>query len=141
MHMNDEKSRRRPEAVSLLAAAVVMAALYAGSSIPGEPPADPTLIHQAFSWFSPTVYNILHMPAYALLAWTLFRCFQPPLGTRTGIMLAIVAAGVYGAGMELHQADIPGRYPSLTDVVLNGIGAIAGATLAARRTAAGSRGA
>ncbi len=140
MHMNDTANdagnRRRPATLSLLAAAAVMAMLYATSSVPGDPPADPTLVQQAFSWFSPTVYNLLHIPAYALLAWTLFHCFQPPLGMRAGVLLAIAAAAVYGAGMELHQAGIPGRYPSLTDVALNGIGAALGAAFAARRATA-----
>lgn len=104
----------------------VMIGLYVISSIPGEPPDDPTIIHAVFSWFPPTVHNILHIPAYAVLAWTLCRCLFPYLHPWVGLPLVVMIAGTYGALLEWHQFDIPGRYASLTDVVLNFIGAVIG---------------
>lgn len=139
MHMTDAQHRRRAATLPLLATAAVMAGLYAVSSIPGEPPADPGLIDQAFSWFSPTVHNLLHVPAYALLAWTLFHCFHPRLARRIAFPLVIAIAGGYGAALELHQAGIPGRYPSLTDAALNCTGAVLGFVGAARLAAKRAR--
>jgi hypothetical protein len=101
----------------------VMIGLYAVSSIPGEIPDDPTMIHSIFSWFPPTVHNILHIPAYALLAWTLYRCLLSCLSPQTGLPLVLFITSAYGALLEWHQIDIPGRYASFTDVVLNVIGA------------------
>ncbi|WP_090574495.1 VanZ family protein [Nitrosomonas sp. Nm58] len=108
----------------------VMSGLYAVSSISGEPPDDPTLIHAVFSWFSPTVHNMLHVPAYALLAWTLCRCLFLYLHPWVGLPLVVTIAGAYGALLEWHQFAIPGRYASLTDVALNFIGAVIGAWFA-----------
>ena len=111
----------------------VMIGLYAISSIPGEPPDNPTIIHAVFSWFTPTVHNLLHIPAYAALAWTLCRCQQPYFYGRIGLLLAVMIAGAYGALLEWHQIAIPGRYASFTDVVLNFTGAAIGAGFAWRR--------
>lgn len=111
---------------------IVMVGLYAVSSIPGETPVDPTIIHSVISWFPPTIHNILHIPAYALLAWTLYRCLLPYLSSQTALPLVLFITSAYGALLEWHQIDIPGRYASLTDVVLNFIGAGIGAWLAWR---------
>ena len=116
----------------MFAAIAVMGGLYAAASIPGSAPAEPSAVHEVFSWFSPTVHNILHIPAYALLAWTLFFCVDPHLGRRLGFPIVVLIAGSYGALMEWHQGGIPGRYASLTDVALNLVGAVAGWLLAAR---------
>lgn len=104
----------------------VMIGLYAIASIPGGLPDDPTIIHAVFSWFTPTVHNILHIPAYAVLAWALYRCLSPYLHSRIMLFLVVIMAGSYGALLEWHQFDIPGRYASFTDVVLNFIGAVIG---------------
>jgi VanZ family protein len=137
--MNGKRERRLPATLALLATAAVMAGLYAVSSIPGEPQADPTLVDQAFSWFSPTVHNLLHVPSYALLAWTLFHALPPRLPARIAFLLVVAIAGGYGAALELHQAGIPGRYASLTDVALNCTGAVLGFALAARFAARRAR--
>ena len=112
--------------LSFLWPIAVMIGLYVVSSIPGEPPDDPTIIHVVFSWFSPTVHNILHIPAYALLAWTLYHCLLPYLRPKIILPLVMIIAGAYGALLEWHQIEIPGRYASYTDVLLNFIGAMFG---------------
>lgn len=112
--------------LSFLWPIAVMTGLYAVSSIPGEPPDNPMIIHAVFSWFSPTVHNILHIPAYALLAWTLYRCLLPYLRPQVILPLVVMLAGTYGALLEWHQIEIPSRYASYTDVTLNFIGAVIG---------------
>jgi VanZ family protein len=57
-------------------------------------------------------------------------------GRRTSSTSAAVAAGIaltviYGATDELHQAFVPGRDPSLDDLLADVVGAVAGAALAA----------
>lgn len=113
-----------------------MAGLYVASSIPGEIPEEPTIIQSIFSWFPPTVHNILHIPAYALLAWTLYQCQLSHFSPRVGLPLVIIMAGAYGALLEWHQVDIPGRYASFTDIALNFIGALSGTWIAWKNTTA-----
>lgn len=132
--MNAESSKIIPPFLWPLS---VMIGLYVISSIPGEPPDDPTIIYAVFSWFTPTVHNLLHIPAYAVLAWTLCRCLLPYLHFRVGLLLAVMIAAAYGALLEWHQIAIPGRYASFTDVVLNFIGAIMGAWFAWRSAIVG----
>lgn len=109
----------------------VMIGLFLVSSIPGVMPDQPTVVNQVFAWFSPTVHNILHIPGYAVLAWTLFFCIHPHFRPTTTWLLVIAVAGGYGALMELYQGTVPGRYPSLADVAFNFTGAVLGTWLAA----------
>lgn len=104
-----------------------MAGLFVAASVPGQPSGEAAIVHEVFDWFPPAVYNILHIPAYTLLAWALYNClhrFTPP---RIGIALTVAAAGAYGALIEWYQLGVPGRYGSLTDITLNLVGACAGA--------------
>jgi hypothetical protein len=130
--MSPEKFTPPARLLPWSATLIVMVGLFLVSSIPGVMPEQPTLVNEVFSWFPPTVHNILHIPAYAVLAWTLFFCLHPHTGARLGPALIILAAGGYGALMELYQSSVPGRYPSLTDVALNFTGAVLGMWLAAR---------
>ena len=93
----------------------------------------PLLIMGVFYWVSPSVQNVLHVPAYAALAWA-WRC---ALGAwlRVAAARAIGAcafASAYGIFDEWHQSFVPGRYASLTDVTLDIAGAVLGIWLAAR---------
>ena len=63
-------------------------------------------------------HNLLHVPAYFLLALLLFYSF----GSRF-LVWAFIAASVYGAFNECIQSFIPGRTASIMDMFLNAIGA------------------
>lgn len=70
--------------------------------------------------------KLLHAAAYAGLA------VLATIGARTpvpGRMWALAAglATLYGVVDELHQSFVPGRSPSLGDVIADGVGAMAGA--------------
>ncbi len=77
---------------------------------------------------SPTLQNVLHVPAYAALVIlaSLAVSVSPRTG-RSGILWVALACGVFGAGLESAQAGIPGRMASALDVMLNTAGVAAGA--------------
>jgi glycopeptide antibiotics resistance protein len=68
----------------------------------------------------PSIHNLLHVPAYAILSILLLKV----LGKR--LMLVIVGTIVFGMINEWIQLAIPGRYPGLLDIGLNTIGALVG---------------
>jgi len=68
----------------------------------------------------PSIQNLLHIPAYAILSILLLQV----LGQR--LLLVIVGTIVFGIVNELIQLAIPGRYPGLLDIGLNTIGALVG---------------
>lgn len=110
-----------------------MALLHALSSIPGVAQGDDPLDVRVFVWLAPELQNLLHIPAYALLAWV--WCWSLPAWgpSRAVIMIAaVVLAGLFGLVDEWHQTFVPGRYGSATDLALDLLGAILGVWLASR---------
>jgi hypothetical protein len=71
----------------------------------------------------PSIQNLLHIPAYAILSILLLQV----LGKR--LLLVIVVTIVFGIVNELIQLAIPGRYPSVIDVGLNIVGVVGGMLL------------
>jgi len=65
---------------------------------------------------------LLHIIAYAILAASAYLA----LTKRTSKQLCWLAVLVtlYGAALELTQAFLPGRVPSLVDVTANGVGVL-----------------
>ncbi len=88
------------------------------------------LSHQsAGSLALPVVYGldkVLHLIAYAVLAATVIYAVPPhifrahPLQTR---MLILAFCLAYGISDEFHQSFVPGREPSIFDVVADVCGA------------------
>lgn len=97
-----------------------MAALFALSSIPDD---EPNLAHRILI-LPPQWHNAVHVPAYALLAWLWWRALRIA-GWRAprAILAGVVVATIYGALDELHQYFVPGRFLSVTDGMLNLLGA------------------
>ena len=111
---------------------LIMAVLYWLSSLPGTPLPDDPALYSLFYWMPPSVQNTLHVPAFAALAWA--WCWALGAWLRVSIMQAIGAFAIasgYGVFDEWHQSFVPGRYASLTDVVLDVAGAAFGIWLAA----------
>lgn len=87
-----------------------------------------------FSWLvvftAVPVQKALHFVIYAALVvlwmWTLDTIGPRSLRALLSVMLAI---GL-GAILEWYQLSVPGRFGSITDVLLNSVGAIAGLLLA-----------
>ncbi len=74
---------------------------------------------------SSTVANMIHVPAYGLLAllW-IFTLRDRGVTEHQSIWVAFVVASAYGALTELHQVWIPGRFPSAIDAMLNVAGSL-----------------
>jgi VanZ family protein len=48
-----------------------------------------------------------------------------------GVLLATLLGGLYGVSDEFHQSFVPGRYPSISDVIADTAGSLVGASGAA----------
>ena len=75
-----------------------------------------------------------HGVSYAVLGALLMRALAGGTlrGVRAGLILpAVLIAAVYGVSDEFHQSFIPGRMASVSDLVADTIGALAGACVAA----------
>jgi VanZ family protein len=75
----------------------------------------------------PTVQNLLHIPAYMVLAILFLQIFQNYQieGWRRNV-LVLMGAGLVGILSEIIQIAVPGRYGGLADMGLNVIGTLAG---------------
>ena len=96
------------------------------SVIPGKSQTDDSI----FVWLiasTPTlVQKLMHVVIYAALvflwAWTLEHIESQLIRLVTAFALATSL----GVALEWYQTTIPGRYGTLLDVLLNGLGAVAG---------------
>jgi VanZ family protein len=101
-----------------------MATLFLLSSIP-----DDGGLGRHILFPPPAVQNLLHVPVYAVLTWLWWRALAPPkpsvkAGRRAALLAAAIAIG-YGVLDEIHQMQVPGRFASVTDALLNAAGAAA----------------
>ena len=79
---------------------------------------------------NPGLQNFLHIPAFALLAMLWHRLFdQYRIDRRKGMPLLLLITIGFGIINEWVQYYIPGRYLSVTDVVLNTVGVVCGVWL------------
>ena len=109
---------------------LIMAALFWLSSIPGTPKPDHPGLHVLVYWISPSLQNALHVPVYAILAcawhWALRAWLSAPWARTAAACVITSLCGVFD---ELNQSFVPGRYGSLTDIVLDLTGAVLGSWL------------
>ena len=74
--------------------------------------------------------KVLHAVEYGILAVLCYRAFRwaaGPAVARQAVVLAIVAASVYGVTDEAHQLFVPFRESSWLDWLADTIGAVIGA--------------
>ena len=114
-----------PKRVLWAATAAYVAALTAVSLLPSGQAAG--ALGGRDKDISPTTQNAGHVPAYALLvvlvSGSFWPAWRPPVA---GLVLAAVGCAAYGLALEWAQSAIPGRSGSVSDAMLNGIGAAAG---------------
>jgi VanZ family protein len=83
-----------------------------------------------FSWADEIVKKGGHMIGYAMLALSYWHAFRMQEGKR---WLAWLLAVLYAVSDEWHQSFVPGRYPSLWDVLIfDNFGALIALWLAGR---------
>ena len=117
-----------------------MLIIFALSSIPGE---DQTGDSE-FVWVIEAAPKLLQKSMHVLFYGTLMCLWVWSLqkwGTRARRLLAAAAVTVlYGASMEWLQLGIAGRFGTLSDVLLNALGALCGllACMAASRRVSGN---
>jgi VanZ family protein len=76
---------------------------------------------------TPKIQNLLHLPLYGLLAYLWLNSFAAiDYPVINAIILSLTISLIFGCMDELYQTLIPGRYGSITDVILNSIGIILG---------------
>lgn len=107
-----------------------MGMIFALSSMPGLVAPDASPLNRLMAWTPPQLQNSLHIPLYAGLAWLWCRAlalrnYSPGRVAAAAITLSIA----YGALDEWHQTFVPGRTGSLTDLMLDLIGALLAAIL------------
>lgn len=90
---------------------------------------------------TPTVQNLLHLPAYCVLFLLGMLCLRN--STRAGFVVMLIvasASGAFGGILECAQAFVPGRMGSILDVLLNftGVGLGLLAVILHRRATRGS---
>ncbi len=89
-------------------------------------PSDESLSIRFLAELKPQWQNLLHIPVYMFLAFLWLHCFSSPHERSTAVFLY---ANAYGIGNELVQMIIPGRFFSLLDMLLNGLGVVLGIML------------
>jgi len=104
---------------------LLMGAIFILSSIPGKMNDGHAL--KVLTELDPQLQNLLHIPVFGLLQWLWLRASAKAgkSGGRTVLACIGITAG-YGLFDEFHQLFVPGRYASLTDVLLNLMGVAAG---------------
>jgi VanZ family protein len=132
----NERSRAWPAPTRkrrLLLPLAYMTAIFALSSIPDtETPAN--ALESALRWVSPELQNLLHVPLFGGLAWCWHWGLHGWMRTdarRLGVALALTLA--WAVLDELHQTTVPGRFGSLTDMLLNALGAVLALAWTVRR--------
>lgn len=113
----------------LLAVAVLLilyVSLYPFRFAPGGPsmPEALGLLTWARASRSDMLNNVL---LYAPFGFCLALIVEPRFGRVAALAGALCAGAALSLSMELLQASIPPRVPSLTDLTLNGVGALGGA--------------
>jgi VanZ family protein len=78
-------------------------------------------------WVSPNLQNLLHIPAFGLLAFLWMRVFEKKGASfwKAGLWTVLISVS-YGFLNELYQLLIPGRYASAGDFVFDVIGVLSG---------------
>ena len=108
-------------------AVIVMAALFALSSVPDRGPESEAVTQKLMP--PPAWHNFAHVPAYAVLAWLWWRALVHARWSRAVALWGAAAlAFAYGLFDELHQYFVPGRFLSATDAALNGVGCLVAVT-------------
>ena len=103
-----------------------MACIAVLSLTPGVPDAG----HSPFVWLvqltPKSAQKLLHVCLYAFLTFALSLNFRRVNSMPARFLLPVAVALGFGVLMEFLQTFVPGRFGSLTDVLLDGVGCLLG---------------
>ena len=104
----------------LLPTLAYMALLFVLATLPGD-----ASLGDLMSVVPPSLQNLAHVPAYGILA-LLWIITLKNLGMehQGSLVLAPFLASTYGALTEICQIWAPGRFPSLSDGLLDIVGSL-----------------
>ncbi|WP_157890244.1 VanZ family protein [Marinobacterium aestuarii] len=122
---NSRRQRLAHSAWALIAALAYMALLHRVSSIPGKVEL-PGAVDFVYFSLTPAIQNLLHIPAFAVLAVLWSHALPKSPG---GAVAVLLLTGGYGAYDEWYQLGVFGRYGSLSDWALDLFGALVGIAL------------
>ncbi len=108
--------------LSIVIPVVYMALLLVGASVPVDEAREERHLLWFLAIMPPTLQNLLHIPAYGLLAFLWRWSLDRYLAARAATCLAFILAAGFGVFQECYQSLIPGRFASLMDVIFNAIG-------------------
>jgi VanZ family protein len=78
-------------------------------------------------YLSIEIQNLFHIPLFGVLAFLWMRTFKYNNWNYVDAFIHTLAITIlYGIFTEFYQSFIPGRDPSMIDVVFNAIGALGG---------------
>jgi VanZ family protein len=88
---------------------------FSSRMLPGPP---------GFYWLNFVEKKTAHLIEYAILSILYFRAFIfSGIKRKKAAILAIIVCFLYGLTDEFHQSFIPGREPTLRDVIIDTLGA------------------
>lgn len=101
--------------------------LIVGLSVtPGIGRPDDNLFSWLFTNTAPPVQKVLHVVTYAVLATLWMWTLAGIEGVPRRMALAFALALLLGVALEWYQTTVPGRYGTISDVLLNSVGIVLG---------------
>ncbi len=113
--------------LSLVVPVLYMGLVLMGASIPAADNGLEVERHFLHFLLLPSLLqNLVHIPAYGLLAFLWRWSLNAYMQAGTAVVLTLVLTIGFGGFQEFYQTMIPGRYGSLSDVLSNALGAALG---------------
>ena len=105
----------------------LMGLMFVLSSIP----MDGATVHIGFLLtLKPALQNFLHIPLFGLLAYLWLNALtKNGCPVKKKLIITIIITLGYGLLDEFHQTFVPGRYGSLSDIILNIVGIATGTVI------------
>ncbi|SFF94532.1 VanZ family protein [Neptunomonas qingdaonensis] len=109
----------------LTAPFIYMGLIFLLSSVPGNNINPETFLERSLIWISPGFQNLLHIPLFFGLALTWIYALEKHIKSNyLTLLTAFALSMLYGIFDEFHQIQVPGRYGSISDLLLDALGAV-----------------
>jgi glycopeptide antibiotics resistance protein len=106
---------------------LTFAAFVIGLSVtPGLERPDDNIFSWLFANTAPLAQKILHIVTYAILTALWMWTLAGVTSTQARVALTLALAMGLGIALEWFQTTVPGRYGTITDILLNSLGVALG---------------